>query len=331
METMSYDIIGDIHGQFNKLCDLLRQMGYSEADGVFSHPTRKAIFVGDFIDRGPQQKAVLDLVMDMVRHGKALAVMGNHEFNALAFHTEHPSRPGAWLRPRSDKNILQHIAFLQEYLDKDSPNELVQVLDFFRSLPLWLELPGVRVIHACWDPTHMAAIRPSLDKQNRLTKEALVKSSQRGTAEYDAIETLLKGPEVALPEGVVFVDKYGTRRKKMRLRWWRDAADHLAEQVVDRGNAVKHLQVVDPVEVNGYPDDAPPLFFGHYWFKGEPSLVRKNLACLDYSAASVGPLVAYRWQGEQTLNEKNFCSSDQTESSSKGPESENLHPNSQAS
>lgn len=54
-----YDLIGDIHGDAEVLRRLLRKMQYLEVDGVFWHPDRRVIFVGDFVDRGPDQLEVL--------------------------------------------------------------------------------------------------------------------------------------------------------------------------------------------------------------------------------------------------------------------------------
>lgn len=82
-----------------------------------------------------QHRRLLELVIKMVRNGHALAVMGNHEFNALAYHTEHNGR---YLRPHTEKNRRQHQAFLNEY-DNDSEAERA-VLDFFYELPMWLDL-----------------------------------------------------------------------------------------------------------------------------------------------------------------------------------------------
>lgn len=50
-----YDIIGDIHDYATKLKELLISMKYTHQDGVWQHPCRQVIFVGDFIDRGPEQ------------------------------------------------------------------------------------------------------------------------------------------------------------------------------------------------------------------------------------------------------------------------------------
>ncbi len=89
-----YDLIGDIHGHADALQHLLNRLGYSRQKSVYGHPERQAIFLGDFIDRGPQIRETLEIVRPMVDSGAALAVMGNHEINALAFHTPHPIKPG---------------------------------------------------------------------------------------------------------------------------------------------------------------------------------------------------------------------------------------------
>ena len=57
-----------------------------------------------------------------------------------------------------------------------------------------------------------------------------------------------------------------------------------------------------------YAHDAPPVFLGHYWLEGIPEPLAPNIVCLDYSVASDngGRLVAYCWDGEQTLSRDNF-------------------------
>ena len=88
------DVIGDIHGHSDALVALLRGMGYREQNGVWGHPERRALFVGDFIDRGPSQVRVLEIVRGMVEAGTADAVMGNHEYNAVCYATPDPDNPG---------------------------------------------------------------------------------------------------------------------------------------------------------------------------------------------------------------------------------------------
>lgn len=77
-----FDIIGDIHGCYHELAELLEQMGYQSIpdDGIYRHPEgRKAVLVGDLVDRGPHSDLVLELVMNMVASGDALCVSGNHD------------------------------------------------------------------------------------------------------------------------------------------------------------------------------------------------------------------------------------------------------------
>jgi len=81
-----FDLIGDVHGCFDELRQLLEQLGYDVADDGSSatHPkSRQAVFLGDLVDRGPKTPAVLRLVMGMVRDGSALCIPGNHEVKLL--------------------------------------------------------------------------------------------------------------------------------------------------------------------------------------------------------------------------------------------------------
>ena len=61
-----------------------------------------------------------------------------------------------------------------------------------------------------------------------------------------------------------------------------------------------------PKGIPFYDPSAKPCFLGHYWLKGEPEPLARNVACLDYSVAKEGKLVAYRWQGESVLTKENF-------------------------
>jgi len=79
-----FDLIGDIHGCRDELVALLERLGYTvggtrEAPEVGAPEGRKAVFVGDLVDRGPDSPGVLRLVMHMVGAGTALCVPGNHD------------------------------------------------------------------------------------------------------------------------------------------------------------------------------------------------------------------------------------------------------------
>ena len=156
-----YDLVGDIHGYADELVQLLEALGYQKVEGTYRHSERKVIFVGDFIDRGPKIRQVLEIVRPMIEGGHALAVMGNHELNALAYHTEDPKSPGEFLRPHSDKNVGQH----RETVEQLKSDELSSYLEWFRTLPMWLDLDGLRVVHACWDEREIATIEQARKEQ----------------------------------------------------------------------------------------------------------------------------------------------------------------------
>lgn len=303
-----FDLIGDIHGHGDALRALLTRLGYVERFGVYRHPHRKAIFLGDFIDRGPGQREVLDVVRAMVDEGHALAVMGNHELNALAYHTPHPDAPDNHLRPHSQKNAAQHRAFLEAF--EDDPAGLADTLDWFYGLPLWLDLDELRVIHAAWHPAAMDWVSPRLMPERTLTQSLLVESTREGSPAFEAVETLLKGVEAPLPEGVAYHDKGGHLRRAARVKWWLapEGRSWRSMLLVPAQTAARLPETPLPPEFSpGYPAEAPPVFIGHYWLRGSPAPLTRNVACLDYSVALPGgKLAAYRWDGESQLDAAKF-------------------------
>ncbi len=90
-EPGPFDIIGDVHGCYDELVELLGQLGYTicpapeqpDRPRVTPPAGRKAIFLGDLVDRGPKIPQVLKLVMGMVAAGSALCVPGNHDMKLL--------------------------------------------------------------------------------------------------------------------------------------------------------------------------------------------------------------------------------------------------------
>jgi hypothetical protein len=302
---MTWDIIGDIHGCADSLQALLNKLGYVASNGVYRHPARKVAFLGDFIDRGPDQRGVLDTVRAMIDAGSAVAVMGNHEFNAIAYLTEADGSAGH-LREHSAKNQRQHRAFLDAFASH--PDEYREVIDWFKTLPLWLELEGFRVVHACWDPRWIAQLNAQ-HEGDRLTDDLLHTASQPDTWEFEAVETLLKGKEVPLPTGVGFRDKDGNERHHIRVRWWDRDARTYREAFMGPSSALSHIpdDDIDGDHLLDYGPDERPVFLGHYWLEGEPAPLTNNVACLDYSVAKPGgKLVAYRWDGESTLLPERF-------------------------
>lgn len=316
---MKYDIIGDIHGYANALKSLLASMGYSERKGVWQHSKRQAIFVGDFIDRGPKQVETVDMVRRMVKAGTAQAVMGNHEFNAIAWFLPDPDQPGEYLRPHDspkygDKNFRQHEAFLNEVEGTPLHKEIIE---WFQTLPLWLELDDIRVVHACWHSPFMGYLAEQLAEGNRLTTELMIEATREPEEERDkdtpepsvfkAVEVLTKGIEIPLPEGHQFHDKDGHERQRVRTRWWDANAKSYRQAALLDDLSCRNLPL-DPVpeHVRIGHDGGKPIFVGHYWLQGVPKVLSEKVACLDYSVAKGGKLVAYRWDGESILEQSKF-------------------------
>ncbi len=83
-EQGPFDIVGDVHGCTDELERLLGDLGYVQTDGAYGHPEgRKAIFVGDLVDRGPRIVDSVRLVKGMVEAGSALCVPGNHDIRLV--------------------------------------------------------------------------------------------------------------------------------------------------------------------------------------------------------------------------------------------------------
>jgi hypothetical protein len=307
MKDQSYDLIGDIHGQHDKLLAILHDLGYeprAEFSG-WTHPEgRKVIFLGDYIDRGPKIREVLMEVRAMVEAGDALAIMGNHEYNAILYQI--PDGNGGWLRARWGKNKENHAVTLAAFADREE--EWADWIEWMKRLPMFLELGGLRAVHASWDTRRIDWLRGE-----DLASEGFLRASVDKTSRaHRAVENVLKGPELDLPEGMFYYDKENVPRKRIRARWW---------ALPDGPAPVGLLAMPEPFEAEAevpadeirrlpnYGLDEPPVFFGHYWMP--PTLAKAplapNLASLDYSAGlGEAPLVAYRWDGEQVLSEAKF-------------------------
>lgn len=133
-----FDIIGDVHGCITELTELLARLGYvRDADGVPRHPEgRRALFLGDLVDRGPGVAEVLRLVMRMAHAGAALCLPGNHDDKLLR-------------KLRGGNVVVAH--GLQESLDSlaTQPRAFTRaVMRFLAALPSHLVLDGGALVVA---------------------------------------------------------------------------------------------------------------------------------------------------------------------------------------
>ena len=211
------DLIGDIHGHATELEALLTKLGYTKINGVFTHPTRKVLFVGDYIDRGPKIRETLEIVKAMTDHGEATALMGNHEYNALCFHFQESE--GGHLRKHLIKNIVQHYETLKQFQNRQK--EYDDYLDWFLTLPLFYETETFRAVHACWDQSNIDYLR-NIMPDGKLTDTLVYESAKKGSKLNVAVDETLKGKEITMPAGLTFTDKDGTTRTEIRIKWWED-------------------------------------------------------------------------------------------------------------
>ncbi len=304
---VGYDVIGDIHGHARLLEKLLSAIGYEKIGGVWRHGTRQALFVGDLIDRGDESVRTYRIVRAMVESGAARCVMGNHEYNAVCYFTPDPDRPGKYLRKiHSEKNRRQHGAFLAE-VGPWSPLH-AEIVAWFQTLPLWLELPELCVVHACWSESCMDYLRPTLGDSGIIPPPLYPASTRNGQPFCEAIREICKGAEGAVAQE--FLDKDGNPRDKARICWWREQPEDKNLAITIRDGGREELTELREPLTGEWPL-RKPTFFGHYWLTPDaPKEPRTPLAaCTDFSAGRGGPLACYRFDfGDTFLTaDKFFC------------------------
>jgi hypothetical protein len=254
--------------------------------------------VGDYIDRGPRIREKLEMVKAMADNSTAIALMGNHEFNAILYNTRNAE--GNYLRERTENKTRQHIHTLEQFSGREG--EYQDYIEWFKSLPLFYEEKNLRMVHACWDEIHIQYLHDTLPN-DRLTNQLLQHQYKQDNKLYEAIEVTLKGKELTMPERLYFQEKDGHRRTELRINWWLSS-----ENVTYRQYSVETYDSLTDEAIplsltkhnKPYAESEKPVFFGHYWLQGNKEL------SVDYSVANAGKLVAYRLSGEQPLCASNM-------------------------
>ncbi len=143
------DLVGDVHGEIDALRALLGHLGYRH-DGREHPHGRRLVFLGDLCDRGPDSPAVVARVADLVARGVAQCVLGNHELNALRADLKDGN---AWLL------AADHPENTGRFACAVAPPSVRRACEaFFRTLPLALARPDLRVVHAAWDMEAIARL-----------------------------------------------------------------------------------------------------------------------------------------------------------------------------
>ncbi len=263
------DIVGDVHGELDALHDLLARLGYGH-DGT--HPDRRhLVFVGDLGDRGPDSPGVIRQVVSMVQSGRAQCVLGNHELSLL----RGARKPGnGWFFATDHDQAKGEFPGCQPA----TAAERESFVGFFGSLPLALERPDLRIVHAAWHPESLAILDRELVchsvlgvyAQHKAAADEWAKQSNIGAEadkEYRKWSRHLADvqAEVPLLKAVGRNDEYFQMCNPVRVLT--SGVEQLADQTF---YASGKWRMVNRVAWWEHYDDDVPVLFGHYWRWARP-------------------------------------------------------------
>ena len=303
-----YDIIGDVHGHADELRSLLTKMGYSLKDECYTHPFRKAVFVGDFINRGPKIRETIILIRKMVEKGSAYAILGNHEMYAVLYYLR--DIEGKYYRKRIPKYQLLINQTLEEFvLYKE---EFKGHLRWMRSLPMFLDFGKIRIVHACWNNENIQSLRETIT-ETKLSKTVLREIALNDTKFSRSFWETCKGIDFQMPKDLLVFDEEGRPHRSFRIKWWEDAEgktfkDYSFESRFELPPYTIPKELIE--KRIPYPENDPIVFFGHYCLKQCCGILTNNLCCVDSCVTRTGKLMAYRWSGEAKLNKLNLVFSE---------------------
>lgn len=307
------DIVGDIHGEQEALLQLLRHLGY---DARGNHPQgRTLVFLGDFVDRGPDSPGVVGLVHQLVRTGKAVAVVGNHEINLLR---NDPKDGSGWFfdaRLQSDLRKYPDFARLHDPLERSA------IVHFLRDLPVALEREDLRIVHAAWRGSAieqvrrkpLGGLRAAYDSWEEQAAQAAQKQriTERMAQERQLWPHNLEDGERRPPFLQAHCDNELNKSSFNPLKVLTCGLEDPASAPFFAGNKWRFVQRQAWWE---HYTDATPVIVGHYWRSIEPHHAtqeglfadiapfawhgqRRNVFCVDYS---VGARAQARKSGSST-------------------------------
>jgi hypothetical protein len=279
-QSACYDLIGDVHGYLDLLESLVEQLGYTRKGKSYEHPEgRKLIFVGDLINRGPNSIGVLRAVRETCEQGNGFLTLGNHEFKVLQL----------------------------DAANKPLPNTSYEsFLPWLKTIPLFLDLEEIRVVHAAW---HFSSI--SYLSESQLTKDEFIqRTCDKTSPERKAVDLILKGVKADLPIHSTLCDRFKKVRKKGRLRWWEDLkgkpfSEALFSPMYGK-SIIEFPKLEDIIQVEPYPKDEKLVFTGHYCLEPHVPKINENIACLDGCVTCDKKLWAYRHNRNNKLSEENL-------------------------
>lgn len=300
-----YDIIGDVHGYAPLLKKLLTELGYKKTESGYSHPERKAIFVGDFINRGPEIRKTIRIVRSMVENGSAYAILGNHEINAITYYLKFKKTD---LQARtSNKYFLALFKTIEEFTRHSK--ELTGHLKWLCSLPLFIEIEELRVVHACWSQDAIDFFKREFP-EGKIKKKMFRELTQNLKSDFSKnIWTLTKGIDFKMPSDLKLSNDKGVYPRSFRLRWWENPLGKTFEEMsFDSKFVLPSYTIPEQLlpDTFVYHEDAPVLFLGHYCRFNGPHIIKPNICCVDSGVIKSKKIAAYQWSGEKSLLAENL-------------------------
>ena len=306
MRSQYYDIIGDVHGHASLLKKLLKLMGYEKLNGAWKHPSRTAIFIGDFINRGPEIRETIQIVRQMTEAGYALTILGNHEYSAILYHIKDSGGMYLSRHIAGNRNQIQSTLTAFKGLDQEWRSHL----KWLRTLPFFIDLEKIRIVHAYWNDDDINYLRNFLP-EGRLRRSFLRDIHENKLPAAAIIYKVLKGLEYRCPQDLILKCTKGMSRKLFRMNWWESPKNKTFREL-SFGNKFILPDYTVPSQIapsfEPYGSDQPPVFIGHYCLSDGAEIFQKNICCVDSCVVGSEQLTAYRWSGESQLIRTNLIS-----------------------
>jgi hypothetical protein len=231
----------------------------------------------------------------------AESILGDREFKAVCYARQNIPED---MRPDTFKNATEHAGFLEEY-PYGTP-AYNGVIDWFETLPVYIQKPGFKVIHACWHENALNVCMPHIRKKDGVLKESAYQAydTENSAAFTDALDILLNGPRYNLPKGGTYIGSNGMPGKEAGILWWKDNALRPHKRI-EKGERVSRFLSPDDKktvvrlknEFNYTLKDI--VFVGHFNVSNPRNILSPKVACLSFK----GSMMAYRWNhGDKRLD-----------------------------
>ncbi|WP_051532290.1 metallophosphoesterase [Brackiella oedipodis] len=297
------DIVGDIHGEYQALLNLLQQLGYDK-DGKHAQQ-RTLVFIGDMFDRGPQCPQVFEHIRHLIDQGHAQAILGNHELNVL----RHDPKDGTgwFFEQRVQSDTPKYAPF-----ERASAAQRQAINEWLNQRPIALEREDLRIVHAAWIPKAIEALRDEPIGQIVSVYDQWMKVVEQKQNEPDLLARLQQEKKdwPHSIEDITVTPPYSPARAQTQV---------LKQSMNPINSCLSGLEaeIQTPFYVSGkwrftdrlawwdHYDDKVPVLIGHYWrhcrpvpptpfnrktrdiFKGISPFAwhgkHHNVFCIDYS------------------------------------------------